>query len=163
MKTRLLALIALVALQGCSGDSDEPSPEALENKEFAYRQACVARELVASGVDELQTLESVIANSDPDDPIGALNIRATAAAVEFARAYLNHAELRSGAYALVDSAVNHSASRADSAAYADRSNQYTIRAPNPETVENNVIADYQRDFATLFADEDHPCYWDLPF
>lgn len=164
--SRLLIALALalpVALTGCADAEEEPPPVSFENRRFAYQQACVARVLAAEATDDIATLEEVTAAADPDDPVGALSARASGVALEFARAYQRHAELREAAYAMVDSAVNYSATPADSARYAERGSRYTIRVPEPESVEENVLRGYQRDYEALMRDQDHPCYWDLPF
>jgi len=161
---RACALIFTFAVAGC-GDSGEapPSPEQLAIREAAWRQACAARELESIAEGDIETLEASVEAFDPSDPIGAISRRAATAALEFGRAFHRHAELRNSAYAYVDSAMNHARTPTDSARYVERAGAFAIRAPDPNSLEANVIADYEQRIAVILNDEDHRCNWDTPF
>lgn len=153
---RLLALTLLLAA-GCDG-TEEVSPEVLERRAAASRASCAATELVRKGEEEYRTLEQTL--PDAQDPTAELMRRATGAALEYARAYLQHAQLRAAAAAQVDSAMNFSSEDADSARHAAAAAQYSIRPPEGGTVEANVYTAYQQDYAGLLNDPDHPCNWE---
>jgi hypothetical protein len=153
------ALLAFVASCGDQGEA----PEVRAQRESVHRQACVAGVLAERADDNVRTLVEALSSSDPADPIAQITRRATESALDFARAYQRHAELRVGAYGYLDSAVNRSKTPADSARYADRASSFLIRIPAEGTVEANVMNSYQNDFLALLSDPNHPCNWDFPF
>lgn len=159
--TASLALATLALAAGCSDGGE--APEIRAQRESVHRQACVANILAERADDNVRTLIDALASADPSDPIGQITRRATESALEFARAYQRHAELRVGAYGYLDSAVNRAATPADSARYADRASSFLIRIPAEGTVEANVMNSYQNDFLALLSDPNHPCNWDFPF
>ncbi len=156
-----LALTSLAVVAAC-GDRGEP-PEARAQRESVHRQACVANVLADRANDNVQTLNDALAGADPSDPVGQITRQATASALEFARAYQRHSELRLGAYSYLDSAVNRANTAADSARYAERASSFLVRIPADGTVEANVLNSYQNDFLVLLSDPNHPCNWDFPF
>lgn len=164
MRKRLLGMIFVTGLIAACGEQAEPeeSAEHLADRRAAYRQACVARDLLANSEDDMATLEGLAAPAGAD-ALGSIGARAAQSALEFSRAYHRHAELRSAAYANLDSAANHSTTTADSARFARRAESFSIRAPQPGSIEENVFRSYQTDFVSLLQDEDYPCNWDLPF
>ncbi len=162
---RLAAALGVLMMAAACGDAGEaaPSPEQLAVREAAARQACAARYLEETAADNLTTLEDARTAFEADDPLAAINRAATQAATDFARAFAAHAELRATAYAYLDSAVNRTSSSADSARYVEQAGRFSIRMPQPNTLEANVIADYQRSLEEILADEDHRCNWDVQF
>lgn len=156
-----LALTSLAFAAAC-GDQGE-SPEARARRESAHQQACIANVLAQRADDNVRTLNDALAGTDPSDPVGQIARQATASALEFARAYERHAELRLGAYGYLDSAVNRANTPADSVRYADRASSFLVRIPADGTVEANVMNSYQNDFLALLSDPNHPCNWDFPF
>lgn len=156
-------IVAALLAAGCSETGDrEASPEVLNERRAAYRQACAASELAEIAGEDLLTLEQVAGNPS-SDPLAALQRGAATAAVQYSRTYQGHADLREAAYAYLDSAANHSATPADSVRYHDRSNAFIVRLPVSGSVEENVFRSYQQKLVTLLQDGDHPCNWDLPF
>jgi hypothetical protein len=158
----ILASVTVVAACGDRAARVE-SPEVRFERESAFRQACAARLLAQRAQNDLQLLEMASLGADPSDPAAEISRRATAAAVEYARAYERHAELRAGAYANLDSAVNHAETTADSTRFVQRAGSYSLRLPAEGTVEGNVLNSYQADLSSLLADVNHPCNWDFPF
>lgn len=163
---RLRGALLAIAFLGASCDDPAQRPEspaARFERESAYRQVCAAEVLARTSEERLLTLESTLETLDPSDPLSDLNRRVTTAALGFARAYERHAELRYGAYAYMDSAVNHAATTADSARYISRASAFSIRAPEEGTVEANVFEQYQADLVAILSNENHTCNWDFPF
>jgi hypothetical protein len=157
-------LLSSVGLAGCSDEGgDAPSAEQLVMRETAWRYACAARELETSAADDVATLEASLESIDPADPMAAITRQATGAALEFGNAFYRHAELRTGAYANRDSAVNSATVSADSVRYVDRAESFTIRVPREGTVEANVLARYEERLTAILQNEDHRCNWDTPF
>ncbi|HUE95567.1 MAG TPA: hypothetical protein VMN39_02860 [Longimicrobiaceae bacterium] len=155
----ILLLIIATFLTGCREETEVPVPPAvLLQRAAAFRQACAARELAAAAAEDLAILEEL---SDP----GGSELMQVAArgAADFARAYHRHAELRVGAYALLDSAVNFATTTADSARYVERAGAFTVLLPQEGTVEANVLRSYQAKFSAILGDDDHRCNWDIPF
>jgi hypothetical protein len=155
----LLTLLALT-LVGCGDESAVP-PEVRAERELALRQSCVARVLSVRADEDLELLEETLGGYDAEDPFGQIGIRATQAALGFARAYQAHAELRQTAYASLDSAINRAPTPADSLRFLQRAQSISIRPPAPGTVEANVFTSYAANFQDLLQDEDHPCNWDF--
>jgi hypothetical protein len=150
----LLALVPLL-LVACDrgGTTDEP-PEVSEARRVAAREACIAGALLERSYESVDALLLL----QPDDvPAGG----AAGAAIEFARAYLQNAELHYVALAYADSAANHARTPADSVRYLQAGQGFVPRRPEIGTVEGNVAAAWLRDFATILADEDHRCHWDI--
>ncbi|HUE95932.1 MAG TPA: hypothetical protein VMN39_04705 [Longimicrobiaceae bacterium] len=162
---RVLLMVALAGLGmgalGCGDGAREASPEVMERREMTYRVACASRHLVAEATENEQMLEATLANADSSSVEGQLTVRTSV--LDFARAYGHHADLRAGVYAYLDSAVNHAATPADSARYAQRAGAFSTRRPTAGSIEENVIASYDRNIGAVLANEDHPCNWDLPF
>jgi hypothetical protein len=161
---RVVVAMLSMAIWGCDAPEERPPTAAqLATREAAWRQACAARELATVSEDDISTLEASLGSIDPADPIGALSRRATEAALEFGRAFQRHAELRTRAYAQLDSAVNYATTTADSARFLERAATFTIRAPEPNTVEANVMESYVQRLNGILSDPDHRCNWDTPF
>jgi hypothetical protein len=140
----ILSLLC-VAVVACGDQAAGPTPEQIETRDVAARQACISARLAQRAADELETLEQMTGN------VGV---------IAFQRAYEQHATLRLAAYAQLDSAVNHSPTPEDSARHAAIAEGFQIRAPGRESVEENVIRSYETNFAVIFNDPDHPCNWE---
>lgn len=144
----MIRKVPVAALLCCSvlacGDDAGPTPEQIETRDVAARQACISTRLAQRAVDELQTLENLLGNAGP---------------VGFQRAYEQHASLRLAVFAQLDSALNHSATAEDSTRHAAAARGIQIRLPTPGSVEDNVIRSYETNFAAIFNDSDHPCNW----
>jgi hypothetical protein len=138
-------LLALgLACAGCGEKKQDGG--ALAAKREAARSACISAQIARQAQDQAELL-------------GQTRVGPAAAAAAFADAFNEHAKLRNAAYAQLDSALNHASTPEDSARHARASASVQINAPEPNTVEANVIADYQRRFRAIAADEDHPCNW----
>lgn len=145
-RTHLHLLLPLLAapLAACS-DGGIP-PEVLEQRREAARGACIGRQLLGRAEQNLNTLA----------PLG------TAGVAVYARVYHEHAQLRASALAQADSAANYSPEPGDSARHAEAAARFAVRAPEAGSVEANAAAQYNREFAQMYADADHPCNWDFP-
>lgn len=156
---RLASAVLLLALGACERGADGPSPEAIAARRDATRRVCISTELLRKAEDQVETLQSAMGTDE--GPAGELMRRTGLAALQYVRAYHQHAELRAAAYARADSARNYSRSMEDSARHARAADQFQIRTPEAGTLEANVLQAYQSDFATLLNDADHPCNWEL--
>lgn len=156
-------VVLLLALAlGCTEERAE-APERRAAREMAYRQACIARDLERRSEEDVDLLEATLASADTGDALGSIVAQTTRVALDFSRAFHRHAELRANGSAYLDSAANHAATAADSTRYVQRAQQFAIRAPQPGTIEANVLADYQEKLLAALNDENHRCNWDLPF
>jgi hypothetical protein len=151
-------LIGLATLLlGCGEESDEVPVSVRLERATAFRQACASAELLRTAQDDVATLESMAAVAASDNPTSPA--RAT---LQFARVFHRHAELRAGAYALLDSAARHSPTPADSQRFIQRAAAYSITYPAPGSVEDNVIRSYETKLGAILSDNDHRCNWDIP-
>jgi hypothetical protein len=146
--------LVLLPLAACDPRPLGDPPEVVEARVDAARGACIGRELLAGAEESLDALRAFQAEETVDLGI-------THAAMEFARAYHAHAQLRATELAYADSAVNHARSSADSLRYEQAASAFLPRAPEPGTLEGNVADAWLRDFTTIGADEDHRCNWDI--
>jgi hypothetical protein len=163
---RVLSVVTLAVLGsalGCENGGRAASPEARERQEMSYRVACASRHILAEATGNEEMLEATVASADPASPEGQALISTSNSVLDFARAYGQHANLRASVYAYLDSAVNHATTPADSVRYAERAGAFSTRQPLQGSLEENVIASYDRNIAAILANEDHPCNWDLPF
>jgi hypothetical protein len=144
MTPKSLVPFVLVSLLACAGDEEGPSPQQLEEREVASRQACIAERLASRASDELRTLEGFGAVTGP---------------LAFQQAYTQHADLRLAAYAQLDSALNRASTPDDSLRHERAAGGYQLRIPESGSVEENVIRSYETNFAVIFNDSDHPCNW----
>lgn len=148
-----LLLLAPLGLAACgdgraagSADADEPLPAAVRAaRRAAERGACISTELSAKATSDLAMLDTMAVLG----PVRA-----------YALAFQQHATLRATAFAYLDSAANYADNPADSARYAQTAERFVISAPGPGTLEANILAEYERRFATLRADLQHPCNWE---
>lgn len=155
----LLSAVALLALSGAAGCDGEPAPppgEVVLAREQAERAACAADELLQRASDNAENLQEALAGTAEGGSMGA-----GTAALEFARAYLQHAQLRAAQLAHLDSAYDDSQRAADSVRHLRVAQDLAARQPEPGTVEANVRASFDRNFRAVLQDPDHPCNWDL--
>jgi hypothetical protein len=145
MRHRFSFLLLGSTLVACADEPEGPTAEQLAARQSAAAQACVADRLYQRAAEELATLEQLAGESG---------------LVAFQRAYEQHATLRRAYTAQVDTALNHSRSPEDSTAHAAAAERLRISAPDPESVEANVIRSYERNAAALLSDPDHPCNWE---
>ena len=157
-----LAVFGLLCVGGCGDQEREVTPEQRAERESAFREACAAQALAVSADESLATIQSTLLTLDPGDPTMSVSRAATEAAMEYSVAYQNHAALRLGAFAHLDSAVNTASTTADSARYIERAGSFTIRNPDAGTLEANVSNAYQAAFIEVLGDPNHPCNWNTP-
>jgi hypothetical protein len=156
---RILPLLSLLLLLTACGEWGHKVPEEVAaNRKEASRRACIANQLSQTSDEEMKALQQT---RGAQEPVVGTNVpqSAAAAALAFSRAYNQHAQLRTAAYAQVDSALNFSPTPADSARHAANAAKFELSAPEPGTVEANVIENYEQRFASVYNDPRHPCNW----
>lgn len=152
-----VALLALLSLSaGCERQAEPPPREVVLAREQAERGACAANELLQRASDDVESLQESWGGTS-EGP----SLVAGAAALEFARTHLQHAQLRTGRLAHLDSAYNHSRRAADSSRHVQVAHDLAPGQPEPGTLEANVRSSFDRQFRAIFEDPDHPCNWDL--
>lgn len=157
-----IALVVLgLAAGGCEREAPAVPEELAVARQQAARGACVAAELLRRASDDVTSLEETLASTSATGPAAEVTRQAGTAALQFARAYEQHAELRAVRAAHLDSAFNYAQRAADSIQHAEWAQRIAIRAPESGTLEANVFTAYEQDFRSLFQDPDHPCNWDL--
>ena len=117
----------------------------VEARHEATRNACISQQLVQRAESNLQTLEAT----------------GVAGVVRYAQAYLQHAQFRASAAAQADSAANFSPQPGDSARHAQAAARHVVSRPEPGSVDANVNAQYEREFAEIRTNPDHPCNWNF--
>jgi hypothetical protein len=140
-------IFTVVIAAACREPGGGVPPEVESQRILAARHACVGEQLLDRAQDDLETLESM----------GEGGI--ASAAVVYQRAFTQHATLRYTVYAHLDSAVNRARTSADSLRHVQTANQLTILRPQPETLEANVLEQYNRRASEILADDGHPCNW----
>jgi hypothetical protein len=142
-----LILTVLVTAAACREPGTDVSAEIASQRILAARHACVGEQLLDRAQDDLETLAAV--------EEGGI----ASAVLAYQRAFTQHATLRNAVYSHLDSAVNHARTSADSLRHAEAANRLTILRPLPETVEANVLEQYNRRASEILADDGHPCNW----
>ncbi|HET8655429.1 MAG TPA: hypothetical protein VFL93_07920 [Longimicrobiaceae bacterium] len=144
-RAAFLAICCVAA--GCRDGAKKTIPEDVTSaRHEAARRACISAELAQDAEDQLQILQKASAGTEN-------------AALTFARAYEQRARVAQATYAQLDSARNHSSTPKDSTRHEEAAASFTLSAPEPGTVEANVAQDYERRFAQVYNDADHPCNW----
>lgn len=157
MRTPALLLSTLL-LASCGLWGDKEPDEATARRLEATRRTCIANQLSQKSSEDLKTLQQT--TGEVGGALGAkLPQSAATAALAFSRAFDQHAQLRTAAYAQVDSALNYSPTPADSARHAENAARFQLVVPEPGSVEANVISNYEERFAALYNDPRHPCNW----
>jgi hypothetical protein len=147
MRRLLPVLICVVAACG-DAETEVATEEMSPAGVLAARHACTAEELARTAQEDLETIEAGFAAGAAPEGLTA-----------FARAYLQHAQLRLTAYAQTDSALNYARTPQDSARYEQKASQMQIVPPTEGTLEANVINSYEQKARAILADADHPCNW----
>jgi hypothetical protein len=143
-------LIILVGLTAACAEREAAVPrEVAEHRVLAARHACVGEQLLERAEDDLETIEATMGVA------GGIADAATA----YQRAFTQHARLRHAVYAHLDSAANHARTSEDSVRHAQRAGQLTILRPAAETLEANILEQYNQRASAILADEGHPCNW----
>ncbi|HEX6368404.1 MAG TPA: hypothetical protein VF006_05695 [Longimicrobium sp.] len=146
----LLAATLAVLLSAC-GDR-EPTPQQRQARRDARLDACIAEALSIHARTRLATLDSLLAQSQSRGAVPAL----VSAPHKFAQVYATYADLRAHETAYRDSAYN-ATSKEDSTRYEAMAVSFRVNRPSPESLEENVIRDYLRDFAGSRRNPDHGC------
>lgn len=152
MSRTLPAAALLAALLAACGDRG-PTPEQEEARRNARLDACVAEALSMRARSRLATLDSLLMQSQSRGAVPAL----VSAPHKFAQVYATYADLRAHETAYRDSAFN-APSKEDSTRYERMASEFRVTRPSPESLEENVIRDYVRDFALSRGDPDHGCF-----
>jgi hypothetical protein len=145
---RRLLPVLICVVTACGDSETEAAPEMSPAAVLAARHACVAEELARTAQEDLETIQAGFASGVAPEGL-----------TTFARAYLQHAQLRLVAYAQTDSALNQSRTPQDSARHERAASQMEIVPPAAGTLEANVITSYEQKARAMLADADHPCNW----
>jgi hypothetical protein len=147
----LLAAATLAVLLSACGDRG-PTPEQRQARRDASLDACIAEALSIHARSRLATLDSMLAQSQARGTASSL----VTAPHKFAQVYATFADLRAHETAYRDSAYN-ATSKEDSTRYERMATDFRVNRPSPESLEENVIRDYVRDFTLSKRDPDHGC------
>jgi len=149
---RILLLAATLAglLSACGGRG--PTKAQQEARREARLDACIAEALSIHARSRLATLDSLLAQSQSRGSVPAL----VSAPHKFAQVYATFADLRAHETAYRDSAYN-APSKEDSTRYEKMAADFRVNRPSPESLEENVIRDYVRDFSVSRRNPDHGC------
>jgi hypothetical protein len=147
---RIFLVAAMVTLPAC-GDRG-PTPQQEQARREARLDACIAEALSIHARTRLATLDSLLARSQATGTVPAL----VSAPHKFAQVYATYADLRAHETAYRDSAYN-APSKEDSTRYEGMAAEFRVNRPSPESLEENVIRDYGRDFMVSRSNPDHGC------
>lgn len=147
---RILLAAALLLVSACGDRGPTPQQEAARRE--ARLDACIAEALSMNARSRLATLDTLLARSQATGAVPAL----VSAPHKFAQVYATYADLRAHETAYRDSAYNAS-SKEDSTRYEKMAAEFRVNRPSPESLEENVIRDYGRDFVVSRANPDHGC------
>lgn len=151
---RHLPRIALVlAVPAILAACDRRSPREAAAELTARQDACVADELAIAARNKLDQLETMVRNAEAEASPMAGMMRGP---VAFAQAYRGFAESRRRAYAMVDSAAV-AAEREDSVRLMAGVRELEAGPPTAGELQQNVVAQYRREFQAARANPDHPC------
>jgi hypothetical protein len=154
LKVRIALLSTLLLAPACADRPAAVPAAVLAERREAERNACIGGELLERAVDQVDMLARATGVAEGVEPRGP-----GAGPYRFALAYQQHASMRAATFAHRDSAVNHAATPIDSARHVDVVERMVYRAPEPGTLEGNVIEAYLRDFERIRNDSDHRCNW----
>ena len=149
---RILALAAPLALLLSACGDRGPTPEQERARREARLDACIAEALSIDARGQLATLDTLLMQSRQRGEAGAL----VSAPHKFAQVYATYADLRAHETAYRDSAYN-APSKEDSTRYEKMAADFRVNRPSPESLEENVIRDYVRDFSVSRRNPDHGC------
>ena len=148
---RTAAALVLLLLMAACGDQ-QLSEQQLQARRDARRDACIAEALQRNARSRLNALDSLLAQSQSRGSVPAL----VSAPHTFAQVYATYADLRAHETAYVDSAVS-ATSKDDSTRYEKMATSFRVNRPSPQSLEENVIRGYTRDFAFVRSDPEHGC------
>lgn len=148
---RILVLAATLAALSACGER-EPTPEQQEARREARLDACIAEALSIHARTQLARLDTLLAQSQERGSVPSL----VSAPHKFAQVYATYADLRAHETAYRDSAYN-ATSKEDSTRYEGMAASFRVNRPSPESLEENVIRDYLRDYAGSRRNPDHGC------
>jgi hypothetical protein len=151
MYRTLFLAATLAGLLSACGDR-ELTPQQEQARREARLDACISEALSINARTRLATLDSLLAQSQARGSVPAL----VSAPHKFAQVYATFADLRAHETAYRDSAYNAS-SKEDSTRYEGMASSFRVNRPSPESLEENVIRDYQRDYAGARRNPDHGC------
>lgn len=146
----IAALSLAVLLSACGGD--RVTPEQRQARRAASLDACIAEALALNARSRLATLDTLLAQNQARGSVPAL----VSAPHKFAQVYATYADLRAHETAYRDSAYN-APSKEDSTRYEKMAASFRVNRPSPESLEENAIRDYVRDFARSRRDPEHGC------
>lgn len=147
----LPAAATLAVLLSACGDRG-PTPEQERARREARLDACIAEALSIDARSRLATLDSLLAQSQARGSVTSL----VTAPHKFAQVYATFADLRAHETAYRDSAYN-APSKEDSTRYERMAADFRVNRPSPESLEENVIRDYVRDFTVSRQNPEHGC------
>jgi hypothetical protein len=147
---RILVLAAtLAALTACGR---EPTPQQRQARREASLDACIAEALSIHARTRLARLDTLLAQSQARGSVPSL----VSAPHKFAQVYATYADLRAHETAYRDSAYN-ATSKEDSTRYEGMAASFRVNRPSPESLEENVMRDYLRDYAGSRRNPEHGC------
>lgn len=147
----LLAATLAALLSACG--ADEPTPQQQQARREARLDACIAEALSIHARTRLARLDTLLTESQAR---GGTVPALVSAPHKFAQVYATYADLRAHETAYRDSAYN-ATSKEDSTRYEGMAASFRVNRPSPESLEENVIRDYLRDYATSRQNPDHGC------
>jgi hypothetical protein len=148
---RILVLAAAfaVTLAACG---EELTPQQQQARREARLDACIAEALSIHARTRLARLDTLLVQSQERGAVPAV----VSAPHKFAQVYATYADLRAHETAYRDSAYN-APSKEDSTRYEGMAASFRVNRPSPESLEENVIRDYLRDYASSRANPEHGC------
>ena len=149
---RILVLAAALAVSLSACGDRGPTPQQEQARRQARLDACIAEALSIVARSRLATLDSLLAQSQARGSVPAL----VSAPHKFAQVYATYADLRAHETAYRDSAYN-APSKEDSTRYERMAADFRVNRPSPESLEENVIRDYARDFLASRGNPEHGC------
>jgi hypothetical protein len=147
----LLFAASLAVMLSACGDRG-PTPQQREARRNASLDACIAEALSMNARSRLATLDTLLTQSRARGSVPAL----VSAPHKFAQVYATYADLRAHETAYRDSAYN-APSKEDSTRYERMALDFRVTRPSPESLEENVIRDYSRDFTVSRSNPEHGC------
>jgi hypothetical protein len=149
---RILVLAAALSVMLSACGERGPTPQQQEARREARLDACIAEALNIHARERLARLDTLLAESQARGTVSSL----VSAPHKFAQVYATYADLRAHETAYRDSAYN-ATSKEDSTRYEGMAASFRVNRPSPESLEENVIRDYMRDYAGSRRNPEHGC------
>ena len=149
---RILVLAAALSVTLSACGERGPTPQQQEARREARLDACISEALSIHARERLARLDTLLSQSQARGSVPSL----VSAPHKFAQVYATYADLRAHETAYRDSAYS-ATSKEDSTRYEREAERYRVNRPSPESLEENVIRDYIRDFAASRNNPDHGC------